>query len=201
MDAPVYAGQRFSVEKRFWRKTGSVFGSIFALLLVALGVWIWYAWFGSVPHPAFSVRFADDDRAYAGGAELAGDNQIVFLHGGTLARYDLKSQKQIWSRELVTKDQIDAIVREVQAGRALANQQAGGDEYVHIPAAGADERNAKIELQESLTLRVSGHDVWVASSDGITQYNWDDGKVVKVTPVSGPAPRGAEFFRRRTVGQ
>ena len=66
--APEYAGQRFAVEKRFWRKTSSIFGSFFALLVVALGIWIWYAWFGSVPHTLFSVRFADDDRAYAGGA-------------------------------------------------------------------------------------------------------------------------------------
>ncbi|HWY31990.1 MAG TPA: PQQ-binding-like beta-propeller repeat protein [Candidatus Acidoferrum sp.] len=188
MDAPVYAGQRFSVEKRYWRKTGSIFGSLFAVLVVALGIWIWYAWFGSVPHPAFSVLFADDDRGYAGGAELTGDNQIVFLHGGTLARYDLKTGKPIWSRELVSKDQIDAIVKEVVNGRALANQQAGGDEFVHTPAAGADERNAKIELQDSLTLRVSGQDIYVASPEGITQYAWDDGKTMKVTPVSGPAP-------------
>jgi outer membrane protein assembly factor BamB len=185
---PVYAGQRFSVEKRYWRKTGSIFGSLFAVLVVALGVWIWYAWFGSVPHPAFSVRFADDDRGYAGGAELTGDNQIVFLHGGTLARYDLKTGKPIWSRELVSKDQIDAIVKEVVNGRALANQQSGGDEYIHTPAAGADERNTKIELQDSLTLRVSGQDIYVASPEGITQYAWDDGKTMKVTPVSGPAP-------------
>jgi outer membrane protein assembly factor BamB len=188
IDAPIYAGQRFAVEKRFWRKTGSIFGSLFALLVVALGVWIWYAWFGSVPHPSFSVRFADDDRAYAGGAELVADNQIVFLHGGTLARYDLKTGKPIWSRELVSKDQIAAIVNEVVSARARANQQSGGDEYIRTPAAGADERNAKIELQESLALRVYGHEIWVASSDGITQYNWDDGQVMKVTPVSGPAP-------------
>ena len=186
--APEYAGQRFAVEKRFWRKTSSIFGSFFALLVVALGIWIWYAWFGSVPHALFSVRFADDDRAYAGGAQLIDADQIVFLHGGTLARYDLKTQKQIWSRELVSKDQIDAIVKEVQSARALANQQADGDGYAHTPAAGADERNAKIELQESLTLRTSGHDIWVASSDEITQYDWDSGKLLKVTPVSGTAP-------------
>ena len=188
MDAPVYAGQRFAVEKRFWRKTGSVIGSLLAVLLVAMALWVWYVGFGSRPHQVFAVRFADDDRAYAGSAELVGQDQIVFLHGGTLARYDLKSRKQIWSRELVTKDQIDAIVRGVQTARAEANQQSSGDEYVHTPPAGADEREAKIELQQALTLRVSGQDVWVASEDGITQYNWDDGKVVKVVPVSGPAP-------------
>ncbi len=186
--APEYAGQRFAVERRFWRKTGSIFGSLGALLVVALGVWIWYAWFASVPHTRFSVRFDDDDRAYAGGAELVDADQIVFLHGGTLARFDMKTQKAVWTDELISKDQIDAIVREVQADRARANQQSSGDEYVRTPAAGADEREAKIGLQDSLSLHVSGHDIWVASSDDITKYDWDTGKLLKVTPVSGPAP-------------
>ena len=186
--APEYAGQRFAVERRFWRKTGSIFGSLGALLVVALAVWIWYAWFASVPHTRFSVRFDDDDRAYAGGAELVDADQIVFLHGGTLARFDMKTQKAVWTDELISKDQIDAIVREVQADRARANQQSSGDEYVRTPAAGADEREAKIGLQDSLSLHVSGHDIWVASSDDITKYDWDTGKLLKVTPVSGPAP-------------
>jgi outer membrane protein assembly factor BamB len=156
-------------------------------LVAALAFWGWYAFFASVPHEYFSLRFADDDRAYAGGAQLVDPDQIVFLHGGTLARYDLKSKKPIWSRELVDKDQVDAIVRQVQTARAIANQQAGGDEYVHTPAAGADERQARIALQDGLTLRVSGHAIWVASTVGITQYDWDTGKIVKVTPVSGAA--------------
>jgi len=199
IEAPVYAGQRFEVEKRFWRKTGLVFGLLAVLVLGALGFWGWYAFWGSVPHESFSVRFADDDRAYAGGAQLVAPDQIVFLHGGTLARYDLKSRNPVWSRELVDKDQVDTIVRQVQTARAIANQQAGGDEYVHTPAPGADERQARIELQDALTLRVSGHDIWVASPDGITQYDWDTGKLLKVTPVSGSAS-GSVFTARPMTG-
>ena len=99
--APVYAGQKFRVEARFWRKAGLIFGSFATAVVLFFGVWIWYAWFGSVPHPYFSVRFEDTDRAYAGASQLVGKDQIVFLHGGTLARYDLKTKKQIWSQELV----------------------------------------------------------------------------------------------------
>ena len=91
------------VEARFWRKTGLIFGRMSAAVVLFFGLWIWYAWFGSVPHPYFSVRFADDDRAYSGGSQLVGEDQIVFLHGGTLARYDLKTKKPVWSQELVTQ--------------------------------------------------------------------------------------------------
>ncbi len=182
---PAYAGQRFAVEKRFWRKTGLISGSAFILLILALGFWIWYAWFGAVPHTWFSVRFADDDRAYAGGAQLVGADHIVILHGGTLARYDLKTQNQIWSQELVSKDQINDIVHQEEAARAQANAQASGDGYVRVPPPGAEKREAKIALQSVLTLRVSGHDIWVAAPRKLTHYDWDTGKVLQETALPG----------------
>lgn len=197
--APEYAGQRFAVEKRYWRKTGSIFGSIVAVLVLALGLWVWYAWFGSIPRTYFSVRFADDDRAYAGSAQLVGADQIVFLHGGTLARYNLKTGKEIWSQELVTPDQIAAVVRQEEEERARANQNASGDEYLHVPPPGAEEREAKIALQNALTLRVTGQNIWVAGPDKLTHYDWDTGKVLRETMLSGLAvtsddPEGGGLF-------
>lgn len=182
---PEYAGQGFAVERRFWRKTGLIFGSIVSLLVFALGLWIWYAWFGSVPHTCFSVRFADEDRAYAGSAQLVGGDQIVFLHGGTLARYNLKNGREIWSKELVTADQISAIVKQEDVDRARANQNASGDEYEHAPPPGSEEREARIALQNALTLRVSGQDIWVTSPDRLDHYDWDTGKVLKETALPG----------------
>ena len=110
---PFSRGKRRWPRREYWRKIGLI-GSLAAVLVVAgLGFWIWYAWIGSVPHTAFSVRF--DDIAYTGESRLCGTNQIVFLHGGTLARYDIKSGKEIWSQVLVTKQQIaDAVARENQ---------------------------------------------------------------------------------------
>jgi hypothetical protein len=192
--APVYAGQSSRVEARFWRKAGLIFGSLTAAAVLFLGVWIWYAWFGSVPHPYFSVRFEDTDRAYAGGSRQVGKDQIVFLHGGTLARYDLKTKKPIWSQELVTKEQIDAIVKVENDARAREN--AAG-EFSHIPPAGSQEREAKIALQSTLSLHVSGQNVWVASGDKLVDYNWDTGKMLQqvALPESGgePVERGGEL--------
>ncbi|HEX3856998.1 MAG TPA: PQQ-binding-like beta-propeller repeat protein [Verrucomicrobiae bacterium] len=180
--APVYAGQKFHVEKQFWRKAGLIFGSLAGVIILAAGFWIWYAWFGSVPHPYFSVRFDDTDRAYFGAAQLVGKDQIIFLHGGTLARYDLKTKKQIWSQELITPGQINAIVKSENDERAREN--AAGD-FPRIPAVGSQEREAKIALQSALTLNVSNENIWVASPGKLTRYDWDSGKVSQETSLPG----------------
>ena len=172
--APVYAGQKFRVQARFWRKAGLIFGSLGAVVALALGFWTWYAWFGSVPHPDFSVRFDDANRAYAGASQLVGKNQIVFLHGGTLARYDLKTKKPVWSLDLITKAQIAEVVKWEDDLRARENQSG---EYCRTPAPGAQEREAKIALQRELSLHVSGQNIWVARPDKLTHYDWDTGKV------------------------
>ena len=176
IEVPEYAGEKTRVEARFWGKAGLIFGSVSGLIIVLLGVWVWYAWFGSVPHPYFSVRFADDDRAYSGQSHLVGKDQIIFLHGGTLARYDLKTKKPIWSQELITKQQIaDLVKAENEADdRASAN---GG--YFHRSSPETIEREAKISLQRELLLRVSGQNIWVGKGDKLAHYDWDSGKVVR----------------------
>ncbi len=182
--APVYAGQKFRVQARFWRKAGLILGSIGAALALALGFWTWYAWFGSIPHTDFSARFDDADRAYSGATQLVGKDQIVFLHGGTLARYDLKTKKPVWSLELITKDQIADIVKwENQSG-----------ESAPAPPPGSQEREAKIALQRELSLHVSGQNVWVARSDKLTHYAWDTGKVLQEVPL--PQFHGELFPRQ-----
>src|ERR1700744_2807845 len=62
---PEYGGKR-AAEKKMWRNTSLIFGSAFVLVVLAVAFSLWYALFGSHPRPFFSVRFADDDRAYAG---------------------------------------------------------------------------------------------------------------------------------------
>ena len=111
LDVPVYAGRKDLVEAKFWRKTGLVIGALVALVVLFFGAWTWYAWFGSVPHTYFSVRFDDNDRGYYGSAHLVGEDQLVYLHGGTLARCDLTTKKQIWSQELITQQQYDAAIK------------------------------------------------------------------------------------------
>lgn len=176
IEAPVYAGEKTQVEARFWRKAGLIFGLVSGLIVVLLGAWVWYAWFGSVPHPYFSVRFADDDRAYSGQSHLVGKDQIIFLHGGTLARYDLKTKKQIWSQELITKQQVADVVKAENEANDRASSSGG---YFHRPSQETVEREAKIGLQRELLLRVSGQNIWVGKGDKLSHYDWDSGKAVR----------------------
>ena len=174
VDVPVYAGRKDLVEARFWRKTGLIAGTLGLLLLLFLGGWIWYAWFGSVPHPYLSVRFEDTDRGYYGHSQLVGKDQIVFLHGGTLARYDLNTKKRVWSQELISQQQIDNGIKAANEMEARMNE---GSDYHSHRGQDAIERSVKQVLQAELTLHVSGQNIWVGREDKLTRYNWDSGKV------------------------
>ena len=182
--APVYAGQKHQVERRFWRHAGLGFGALGLLLAAGLAAWTWYAWFGSVPHNYFAVRFGDDDRAYVGKSVLVGKDQMIFLHGGTLARCDLKNKKTVWRQELISKDDIAAVVKAENDADARASADGG---FAHHVSQEVIEREAKIGLQEELNLRVSGQNVWVGKGDKLTRYDWDTGKVAReiTLPESG----------------
>jgi len=176
LDVPVYAGRKDVVEARFWHKTGWIASLIGLVMLLFVGGWTWYAWFGSVPHPYFSVRFEDTDRGYYGHSQLVGRDQLVFLHGGTLARYDLKTKKPVWSQELITKRQIDDLIKAADEEQAKMNEGMG----LHSHRSQEDiERSAKQSLQSGLTLHVAGQNVWVGQQDKLTHYDWDSGKVVR----------------------
>jgi hypothetical protein len=184
INIPVYAGQSAVADARYWRKVGAIGGLIAAVVVAALGFWTWYAWIGSVPHVAFSIRF--DDRAFAGESRLCGTNQIVFLHGGILARCDIKSKNEIWSQELVSKQQIAELA-------AREYQSQPNDRYIaKIPQSKIEESVAR-GLEGQLQLRVFGQNVWVSTQGKLTHYDWDTGKVLQEIPLTD---RAGEFIAR-----
>jgi len=170
---PEYAGRKDLAEARFWRKTGLIAGLLWLLVVLFFGAWTWYAWIGSVAHPYFAVRFGDDDRGYHGHAQLVDKDQLIALHGGTLARYDLKGKKTVWTQELITREQIDRATKAAGEAQAKANE---GSEIHHFISHDAIEALVRQALQSQLTLHVSGQNVWVAQSGRLTRYDWDTGK-------------------------
>ena len=104
----------------------------------------------------------------------------MFLHGGTLARYDIKSGNEIWSDDLVSKQQIaDAVSR--------VNQTAPTDKFgQRIPQSQIEESVAS-GLEGELQLHVSGQNVWVSTRDKLTHYDWDTGKVLQEIPLANRA--------------
>ena len=192
IEIPVYEGQKTVVHARFWRKVGGIAAVIGVVLAALLGFWFWYAWFGSVPKPVFSVRF--DEPSYAGAIKLCEPDQIVFLHGGTLARHDLKTKKEIWSQSLIERKEIEA-----QAAKMFQQSQDAG-ETTRPGVRNSSERfanNLEREAEEELELQVRGRNVWVLSRFELTRYDWDTGKPVQTIPLgslAGKVLRGDELL-------
>ncbi len=182
-EIPAYAGQRFMVEADCWRKVGKIAAALGTVVAVLLGVWIWYAWFGSRPRPVFAVRFPE--MVHSGAVKLAGPGQVVFLRGGSLARYDLKTQKEIWSRELIDQARIErGVDRELKAFAAII-EKANADNPDFAPKMPSREKMLAEMLRSAaaaLELRVRGQNVWVISPEKLTRFDWDNGKPASEIP-------------------
>jgi hypothetical protein len=195
IQAPVFAGGRHAAEAKFWRNTGLISGTLATLIVLFFAGWIWYAWFGAVPHPVFSVRF--DQISHTGGSQLVGKDQIVFLHGGTLGRVDLKTKKTVWSLELVTPAQVaDAI--KMEDDRIAKENAEGGSRFGAGILPARREKMVRLGLEGELSLHVAGENIWLSKGDQLTRYDWDSGKVLReiTLPESGGelVPNGDELL-------
>jgi hypothetical protein len=194
---PVYAGRKDLVAQGEWRHTKRVFLSVTAVVVTVLGVWFWWSWIATAPRTAFSLRF--DRAAYSGACKLAPDNQLFFLHGLTLARYDVKARKDIWSFDIMTREQITNVATIVyeQMVETLNKAVAQGEEAWNIPA--QDELVSEIAdgQAEGLGLHIVGKNIWVSSFGRLTRYDFDTGKAAQSFLFSENArvrPRGDEFL-------
>jgi hypothetical protein len=149
---------------------------------------------------AWAVRF--DEPAYSGASVLCGPDQIVFLHGPTLARHDWKHKKEIWSANLVDKKQIEAEVeKEIkdlqEYNTELANKHPDAD-AMKIPSRDKLLKSAAKAAAYALSLHVVGSNVWVQSPGKLTRYDWDTGKSAKEIVLGdrygGLMPRGDELL-------
>jgi len=199
IELPVYAGQKSVVAARAWRRTVRVTAGICGLVLAVLGFWCWYEWFGSRPRTVWSVRFPEP--SYSGQSAFCGPDQIVFLHGDTLARHDMKLKKEIWSRRLVDQKQIEAAVanelKEMEAQIAKANDEHP-DQELKMPSPEKLRQSTERAAEAALELCVHGPYIWVLSPGKLTRYDRDTGNPVKEIPVpagyGGLIPRGDELL-------
>ncbi len=172
-DVPVFAGKGSEVESRFWRKMSLIFGGIGLVITGVIGFWGWYAFYGSRPHAVFSQHF--DQKSFYGSSQIVDQNQFVFLHGGTLARYDLKAKKMIWTHEVISqKNYEDAIAAETQAD---ANSS-------YHTVSTKLEKYARQSLERELELQVDGEKIWVAKGAKATRYDWLTGNVAEAKTIA-----------------
>lgn len=186
-----YAGQRDDSQLTEWNKIALIAKLAALLIATLIGVWIWYAWFGSRPRPAFAIRF-ENEPAASGKSAFCPDNQIVFIHGDKLARYDLKTKKEVWLNHIVDKKKIaeDAAVEFKQ----LQEQAAKSEYTIRISPV---EKITKLGIraaEESLELLVLDKNIWVANGRKVVRYDWDSGQPKQELEFSGG------FDRAKHVG-
>jgi hypothetical protein len=152
-----------------------------------------------VPKTAWSVRFAEP--SYSGQSAFYGKDQIVFLHGDTLALHDMKLKKEVWSRRLVDTKEIDAAIATEMKEMQAVIDKANSDNPDHVPKMPDPEKLRKSMQRAAaaaLDLRVRGENIWVLSPGKITRYDRDNGNPVKEIPVpagfGGLIPRGDELL-------
>ena len=185
MEIPEFAGQKSVTESRLWRKVGLVTGGIVAVIALLVGTWIWYEWFGSRPKPVFTVQFAQPIRS--GQSEFCGKDQLVFLHGLTLSRYDVKSKKEVWSRQLVDKARIDAAIashtKRMQDWITEARNQ-GAERIPSMPPPEEIAADVERSLASGLQLFVQASNVWVTADSGkLVRRDWATGNPGQEIPV------------------
>jgi hypothetical protein len=203
IQVPVFAGQKSLVEARYWRRVAHLAWGAGGLVAVLIGLWIWYAWVLSEPKPAFSVRFPE--MAYSGQSVICDKDQIVFLHGSTLARHDMKQKKEIWSRDLVDHKKVAAEsakwLKEFQAAAAKWNETDSESDSGFKPRIPSLEkviaRQEKAAAAE-LELRVRAHNLWVSAPGKLVRYDWESGKPAQEFPLkeayTGLIARGDELL-------
>jgi hypothetical protein len=193
IDIPIYENQSTVAQARFGRKVMRNTFAVAAVLAVFAGVWIWWEWVATMPKVMFAVTFPE--KGYSGQARMNVPNQSVVLHGGLLARYDLKSKKQLWSQYLLDRKKIAddgaaALVQMKVAREKAISDGADADDW-KLPSV---EKLAEqmIRSQEgSLALHVHGENVWVQFPEKLVQYEWQSGNKGKEVATAELASRWA----------
>ncbi len=187
IEIPVYAGKKSVVERKQWGKIGLVVKLAALLVVVFIGVWIWFEFHGSRPHTAFAVRF-ENEPAMSGMSALSGPGQLVFIHGDKLARYDLKTKKAIWSRSLVDKKKMaDDAARELKEMQAAVQR---GESIFKLPQLEELIRDLTRAAERGLDLHVRGQNIWVATDGKLVRYDWNSGEPRQELAVAGAFSRG-----------
>ena len=151
-------------EAKLWRRTAWVGGSIGTVAVALLGFWVWYTSIGGQPRVVYSVAFAQP--AYSGETAVSGEDQLVFLHGLTLARHDLKQKKPVWSRPLIDDKEFEDAVAKAMRERKAAIDKALGDNPdldLKMPDPVKLRKRLEKEAAAELHLRVQGQNIWVSS--------------------------------------
>jgi hypothetical protein len=95
MDVPVYEKQLAVVAARVVWAGALILRTAVFLVVVLVGAWIWYTFFGSQPRVIYSENLPHGDRARF--YQLLVPNQVLSIKANQMTLFDLAQQKQLWS--------------------------------------------------------------------------------------------------------
>ena len=210
LELPVYENQFGVAAARSTRKLGRIILGVSAALIVLLGGYGWFLFAGSKPRVKFSAKFSTP--AHNGRGKLLG-NEAVLLHGGYLARYDLKKKKQIWAVDLIDPVKVNAEAEADEAQEKIELEtwarNRRGDE-IFAPKRHTKEEFYQMALasaQAEYTLHIHEQNIWLRTRDKLVQYDWASGKPGREVALSGyvertvPAQDSLLIFLRTKTGE
>ena len=197
---PEYEGLKSVTERKEWRRIGRNAGAIVGGVLLVLGVWFWYAWIGSTPKTYFSAKLPEP--ASSGQLYAAPQNQFIILHGGTLARFDAKAKREVWSVQLIDKrkiaDDAAASLKLLTTARREAISNGADADDFELPTLEEVTKDMMNSAGGSLKLHVAGNNIWVESPQKLVHYDWETGKAGKEVTFDEDSDdlsrRGNEFL-------
>jgi hypothetical protein len=193
LDVPVYAGQSTLVHTQRMRSAGRLVFGIAGGVALVLGAYFWYVFAGSRPRVVMSVQFSAP--AFSGAAKLLGE-EAALLHGGHLARYDLKTKKEIWGVDLIDTNQIAR-----EAGEDAAKERAEieswrknrtGDDMGSVWRPRTENeiyRSLLASAQSEIALHARDSNLWLRTEGKLVQYDWASGKPGREVVLNGHVER------------
>lgn len=179
---PTFAGQSSAVQAKSWNKFRFASLGIVGGIAVMAGLWSWYEFKLSRPHVVFSVAFPKP--SFSGGAKFVTGSDAIVLHGGRLARYDLKQKKEVWAAEPIDKKAIaetaaKEAVEEAKSLEAFKKRllEEAGEELKQRPRSAAEiAESMEHAAAEEMRLYLNKKNVWLRQDGKLVRYDWDSGK-------------------------
>jgi hypothetical protein len=170
IELPVYARQRSVIEARITRLVTRIVWAVALLVALALGTWIWYAFWGSRPRVVYSEKLPHGDRARF--YQLLVPDQVLSIKTTQMSLFDVTQQKQLWSIPL---------------------------DVGFIPPPPPDPSRPSIEEQVELypepRVMASTNDLWILFPKHLIQYDRRSGnrkQEIPVNPYSSELVEGAD---------
>jgi hypothetical protein len=156
------AGLQPAVVQEKQRRMGTlIWRAAIFLMVIFLGAWIWYAFFGSHPRVVYLEKIPRGDRARS--YQFFAPGQVLSLKANQMALFDVTGQRQLWSVALNSENS-----RPGPSNPALAN---AGDDLQFFP-------NPHVVA--------TVNDFWILFPDRIVQCDRHTGKRKQIIPLNPP---------------